>query len=399
MLQYHLMGNSPKRNIFVSIPTEEHAERLKLEGVLAYAHEKKGSKWNVQPDPGGLVTHVAKNHRRYGIDGIIAYVADDRTRRTLSRVSCPCVLIEDQHLPSKPITGKRLVTLICDHFEEGHKAAEYFLARHFTNFAWVDQTVRTQWAALRKAGFRSALRKQGLDCRCYEPPKGHAIRSNFALELPVLCDWLRALPRPCALLACRDSRARQVIMAADEAGIPIPEGLAVLGVDNDEIICTTSIPSMSSIATSDRAIGYNAGRILNELMTDKAAGRIVRSAHSHVVTRLSTDTESLADPVVAKALQYVRQHLSENFDAETLAMHVNYPRHALQSRAEKILGITLGREIRRIRLAAATTMLISSTLSVEEIAQRCGFTGTSHLSMRMKEAYGITPLAYRKRNA
>lgn len=390
------MGNHPKKFVFVSIPTEEHAERLKLEGVLAYAHDKKGSRWNIQLDPGGLIEHIAKHPRHFGIDGIIAYVENNQMRQTLAKSSCPCVLIEDLLLPAAPASGRHLVTLVCDHFEEGRRAAAYFLARHFKNFAWVGPTVRNQWASQRLSGFKSVLRENGIACHCYPAPRGDAAY-NFALELPSLSGWIQSLPRPCALFACRDSRARQVIIAADEMGIPIPEGLAILGVDNDEIICTTTNPSLSSVCTSDHTIGYAAGRALNKLISENAPGCVIRSNHTHIITRLSTDTEAVSDPLVAKALQYAREHLAEDLDAEKLAQKIHYPRHALQTRAERSLGITLGREIRRIRLAAATTMLVSSNVGVEEIARRCGFSGTSHLSLRMKEAYNTTPLAYRKR--
>ena len=388
------MNGKGKKTIFVSIPTEERAERLKFEGVLAYAHEKLGEKWNLQTDPGGLLPCVIQG-KRMTFDGIIAYVTSARTRALLSQVKCPVVLIEDLNEPSSPLERRNATTLVVDHFEEGRKAAEYFLERHFTHFAWVGPTRRAAWADRRKDGYAATLSAHRHRVHAYPPVTGEA-RDNFAVEITRLSKWLANLPRPCAVFVCRDARARQVISAAAEAGLPMPESLAVLGVDNDEMTDTTVVPALSSIDTSDRVIGYTAGRILNELMLKRARGRVIRTHHPHIITRRSTDSDAIDDVLVRETLDYARKHLSEDLSAAALAQRANLPTHALQRRAEQALGITLGREIQRIRLAAALTRLTGSDKSVDTIARECGFVSTSYLSQRMKEAYGTTPLRFRR---
>lgn len=389
------MTQSNRKTVFVSIPTVERAERLKFEGVLSYAHDKTGCKWHLQVDPGDLIPHVLSNFDRFNFDGIIAYVTSSRIRADLARIQCPMVLIEDQQTPPAPLVGNGRITLICDHVIEGKRAARYFLDRHYTEFAWVGPTHATKWADERKHGFIAELQKHGMSCHCYQRPKGEA-KDNFAVELPTLAQWLKKLPRPCAVFVCRDARARQVITAATEIGIPIPEGLAILGVDNDEIICTTTEPSLSSITTSDHSIGYSAGRALNQLILGRSAGGIIRTRHPQVVTRMSTDAEAVSDAYVQRALQYVRQHLAEKFTAKDLAMKVGIPAQALQAKCEKALGITLGKEIQRIRINAAACQLSNTQKSVEQIAGECGFICTSYLSLKMKEYFDATPLQYRK---
>lgn len=383
------------KTIFVSIPTNERAERLKFEGVLDYAHGKPGCKWRLEIDPGGTLPRVAADFRRFSFDGVIAYVTDRTTRALLAGLRCPRVLIEDLEEPSKPVAGNKSVSIVCDHFEEGRAAARYFIERHHTRFAWVGPTHVTQWAERRRDGFVDALRESGFGCACYRPPKGEA-RNNFSLEIQKLAAWLGALPRPCAVFACRDVRARQVIAAANEADIPVPEGIAVLGVDDDEIVCQTTDPSISSITTSDHDIGYAAGQELDSLLRGRSRGHVRRTKSPGIVTRLSTDIEAVGDAYVAKALQYVRQHLNEPIDADRLAALVGLPSHALQARAEHAFGITLGREIQRIRLRTAAALLSGSDESVESIAETCGFASTSYLSLRMRKFYGKTPLQYRR---
>ena len=189
-----------------------------------------------------------------------------------------------------------------------------------------------------------------------------------------------------------------MLTAAEQAKIPVPAELAVLGVDDDEVLCTTSSPSLSSIPTFDRSLGYAAGRALNELLLGRAKGRIIRTRHTKVVTRHSTDTEVLSDIFVAKALDWARKHLNEKLTADNLAAHARCSKPYLQERTELVLGITLAAAIRRLRLTAAKELLTTTDLPISEISTRCGFPCVSHFAVLMKEACGLTPLAYRKRN-
>lgn len=384
-----------RTSIFVSIPTVERAERLKFEGVLAYAHEKTGPEWQIQADPGGLLTDIVKDPRRFNIDGIIAYVTDDKTRSVLSRSKCPTVLIEDLNEPGHPIAGKNILTLICDHFAEGKAAATHFLNLRFSNFAYVGPTHPTPWADIRQHGFSETVAAKGFGCAVYPRPS-KAARDNFALEIEHMATWFKTLPKPCAVFAYRDTRARQCLYAAKTIGIPVPESLAILGIDNDEITCTTTRPALSSVATADRTIGYDAGRLLNRLILKRGCGRVIRTSHQHVVARQSTDITAISDRIVATSIQFAKSHLQDDLTAEAIARHINYSKGSLQRRFHDVLGVSLAAEIRRLRLARTCALLLETDKSVEEIAQECGFAGTSHLCKLMKETYGATPHVFRK---
>ena len=208
------------------------------------------------------------------------------------------------------------------------------------------------------------------------------------------------LPRPCAVFAAHDIAARGVLAAARNAGLMVPGDIAVLGIDNDEVMCTTASPALSSIPTGDRSLGFAAGRVLNELILRRArGGRVIRVVHRRVISRLSTDTDAIADPLVALTLRYARTHLFSRLDAATLARRVNYSKLMLQMRVERALGHSLGEEIRRLRLSAAAELLAETDKPIAEVAEACGFTSVSHLALRVREAFGLTPLAYRRQNA
>ncbi|MGN0832883.1 MAG: substrate-binding domain-containing protein [Kiritimatiellia bacterium] len=358
-----------RRKVLVSIPTEQHAERLKLEGVLKFAHEKSGDRWDVVIDVGGRLHPDA--------DGIIAYVTSPVHRRKLLAAHRPTILIEDLTEQKRPSRRTDVVTLLCDHKAEGRTAGRYFLDRHFRNFAFVG--TGDEWSDLRRDGYCETVGNAGFDCPS------------------VSIDEIGDLPRPCAVFAAHDILARLILTKAEELGIAVPDELAVLGVDNDEVMCTTSAPALSSIPTFDRSLGYAAGRALNELFLHRAGGRIIRTRHTHVVSRASTEKDAVSDPFVARTLSWIRQHLSGKLDAATLARQIGYSRHMLQIRVEKALGVTLGEQIRRMRLAAAEGLLLHTDRPIAEVAASCGFTSASHLALRFRQAHGMTPLKFRRK--
>lgn len=373
------------QSILVAMPTGSHSERMKLEGILQYAHEKSGARWDLELDLGGILGKLVRGTARARYDGIIAYVRSDAERRSLLALNHPLVLIEDLSVPAAFSRRRNVVTLLCDHEAEGRTAASYFLARRYRNFAYVGDEEDSEYNALRQKGFTDAVRAAGFTVRPFDG----------TTPLP---DWLRTLPRPCALFAVHDLRARKVLAAADQAQVAVPRELAVLGVDDDAVLCTTSTPTLSSIPTFDASLGYAAGRALNEILLKRARGRVIRTRHTQVVTRHSTDDEAISDIFVSKALGWARNHLNEKLTADRLAAYVRCSKPYLQERTELALGVTLAAAIRRLRLTTATELLTTTDLPVSEISRRCGFACISHFAVLMKDVYGLTPLAYRKRN-
>lgn len=371
------------RNILVTLPTINRPERLKLDGILAFAHKQHAPAWRVELDFGALSGHPARLAAK-DYDGIIAYVESDVRRDELLATGTPLVLIEDIFQPMRFPSARHVVTLLCDHVAEGRAAADYFLSRHFRNFAWLGPRHTADWSAARRDGFAARLRKKGFDC------------ALMGTGRRTLSDELRTLPRPCALFCAHDFLAREALGAAIDAKIAVPGELAILGMDDDVAICTTAAPAISSLPTGDFRLGHAAGRIMNELLRHTPGGRVIRFACRHVTSRLSTDADAISDPFVAAALRHVRNHLDGKLDAATLARKVGYSKHMLQIRTERALGHTLGEEVRNLRIAAAHDLIVETDRPIAEIADMCGFTSVSHLAVRFKETYGTKPLALRK---
>lgn len=382
------------KRILVSVPTATHTQRLLLEGILRYAKEKRGDAWMLQLDIGGFARQRLHDLPGWNCDGVIAYLDNPRMRKNALSFRLPTVLIE----PYPPVCRTRradVVSFVCDYAGEGETAARHFLERHFKSFACIGTAEPTPWGERRCAGFAAAVRRAGRPCAVY-PSLSSAELNDFALEMPQLMKWLQALPRPTALFVAHDIRARQVLTAANAAGISVPHHLAVLSVDNDELVCETATPPLSSIPTGDLSLGYACGRALEELICKRASGRTIVTRHTRVVSRASTDLTACDDALVSQTLTWARSHLSEDLSADKLARRINYSKRMLQIRTQKALGTTLGDEIRKMRLSSAADLLVNTKLPVADIAAACGFTNVSHLSMRLLQAYHLTPLALRQ---
>lgn len=383
-----------KRNIIVSIHTASHTQRERVEAILDFTKTKPGDVWRLHLDSVGITPQRMLDLSNWRGDGIIALVTDETIDRFLEANLPLVALIHDLTPKMKAIRRTNVSFIVNDHAEEGRTAARYFLERHFTSFAYISTANPTPWGRERGNGFCETLARAGFTCHVY-PGASEEERADLALELPKLVRWISALPRGTAVFAAHDLRARQVLLAADEAGLNVPNELALLGVDNDTVICETASPALSSIPTDNRADGILAAQLLEDMMVSSKPGTIVTTRHTSVMTRASTDIDAVTDPFVARALDWIRRNPAARLDAETLAKKIHYSSQLLRNRVKNALGTTLAEEIRCIRLKAAVDLITTTKRPIAEIAESCGFTSASHLGLRIREAYGKTPLELR----
>ena len=385
------------RRILVVIPTSTYTQRQLLEGLLSFAHEKTGIPWHLHLDLNDLSDQHLKDLKSWRCDGIVAYILSGRERRNFIATGLPSVFIEPTLPGTSSQTPKNIVTFVNDHAAEGCTAAEYFLNRHYRNFAYIGTAKPTVWSNERQHGFTTRLAEDGLAPMIYEPPPLKE-QNDFAMESKRLHRWLRKLPRPTALFCVHDRRAQQVIATARAAGVRVPEDIAVLGVDNDELLCEMTAPAISSIPVGDHARGRMVGEALDALIERRETPRVHISRHTSVITRRSTDANAIDDAFLAKAFAYIKTHMAERPTIDMIATAAGCSRTFLNKRAQCVLGHSLGREIARINLDRAINLLRSTSKTVEDVAIECGFCGASHLGTRMKESLGITPNACRRGN-
>lgn len=272
-------------------------------------------------------------------------------------------------------------------------AADHFLERGFRHLAFCGDP-QFSWSTRRSERFVSLVRSAGRSCAIYEP-RDRSPTSD--LEVDEIAKWLAALPKPVGVFACYDNRGQQVLEACRRAELAVPEEVAVLGVDNDEVLCGLSPPPMSSVILNPRRVGWDGAALLSRMMRGETLEQVAHLIPPiGIATRQSTDILAVADPRIAAALRYIREHACERIRVSDVLRQCPMARRALEMRFKKLTGRTPRQEILRVQLNRAKELLIGTELAMSEIAERTGFS-PDYLSEVFKANEGLVPSAYRRR--
>ncbi len=208
---------------------------------------------------------------------------------------------------------------------------------------------------------------------------------------------MTVLPKPVALYCSDDDLAVDVITRCTFLGFAVPDEIAVLGTQDDPALCREVIPGLSSVNLPYHKVGYEAMRQVDQwLKRGKVPASPVAIAPSHVTVRPSTDMLALPDPQIVKAVRRLREECCENPDLNDVARHAGLSLRVMQLRFKELLGHTPGEELRRARLERVKQLLRETSMTLDEIADRCSFANANTLCEQFKKQTGITPGAYRK---
>jgi LacI family transcriptional regulator len=329
-------------------------------------------------------------------DGIIGYTWDVNLVKAIVNLGCPAVI---RGLDEPTLKAYCIVT---DQAAIARTAVEYFRELGFRRFAYCgfDDMI---WSEQRGEHFRRIVAESGFNFKTYmyKQPKTKRLRTPDK-EQVIIAKWLVSLPKPVAVMAGNDDRSQDVLAACKIAEINVPSEVAILGVDNDELICGLSYPQLSSIALSTQRAGYEAAQVLGKLMDGQKVAvneREVLVSPLHVVTRQSTDIMAIEDKQVAKAVHFIRNHSNEVIQVGNVVEAAGLSRRTLEQRFRKILGHSVLEEIKYARVNQMTKMLIETNLSISQIAWSLGFPYTNNISRYFKQQKGISPLEYRRKYA
>jgi LacI family transcriptional regulator len=197
-------------------------------------------------------------------------------------------------------------------------------------------------------------------------------------------------------MAANDARARHVLEACRRLGLSVPEDVAVIGVDNDELICNLAYPPLTSIVQGTEEIGHRAAELLDRLMNR----RVRKATHLlvdpvGVITRESTDLVATEDVVASTSLAFIRQHACQGIQVADVARAADVSRSTLDARFRRVVGRSVHDEIQRIQLSAAQQLLTTTNLPVEEVAQRAGFSSAQYMNAVFQRLLGQSPGRYR----
>jgi LacI family transcriptional regulator len=320
--------------------------------------------------------------KEWKVEGVIARV-DQPAFADMLVASKHCVVNAASVLERKGLAQ------VCEDNEAvGRLAAEHLLDRNFRYFACLVHSDHIS-SVRRRRGFVNVAQSKGIEPAC---PDGW-------MDDATLSAWLKGLPKPLGLYTDTDPVAIRVTRICRESGIRIPDQVALVSNDNDQLICDFARPTISSVDMNAQRIGFEAGMLLERMLNGEAPpAEPVFIPPKGVVTRRSTDALAIDDPDVAAAARFIREHAAEPIGVRDVLDEVPTSRRWLEKRFRRVVGHSLLDEIRRVRVNRAKDLLVMTDFPMPEVARRCGFQSAVRLSTVFHALEGTTPMAHRRRS-
>ena len=363
------------------------AGRNGLTGIFDFVNE--GHDWSIRflQNPGDSADGMLPAALRGGVDGVIVSprAMTPGIRRLLDR-PVPVVMV---HNPGGgvPRHGPRFSLLKNDDRSVGRLAAEYLLSKsRFRSYAFIPTPSPTTWSDERLAGFAEALSAKGM------------APVVWSAERQPLGDFLKSLRKPAAVLGATDLEAIDALAACRKLRIDVPSRVAVLGVDDDELMCEATKPTLSSVRTDDVALGRRAAEELAFLMSAKGPlppREAILVPPAGVSERNSTRTVPPAGYLIQEALSFVRRHVNEGIGVDDVVRHLHVSHSLVRARFRQVYGKSLRDVILDLRIRTAASMLLRTKASVHAIARKTGFSSDAHFVRLFRKKTGSTPSDYR----
>jgi LacI family transcriptional regulator len=363
----------------------EHARGV-VRGVGEAAKTRRSWAIRLAGDIGGFIYRMLE----WNPHGIITNAADDQSIAMLGDLGIPVVNFSG----AKP--EPTFPTVRIDDHRVGSAAAEYFLNLKLVDFAfWLDNP--EGYAMRRKEGFFSALRAAGVaDSHLHFLAPVNTL--DWQARDRTFGDWMAGLPKPVGLLAGNDLQAYYLCDIARDIGLDIPNEIALLGVDNDSLICELATPSLSSMRIPSRAVGAAALAVLADLLEGRPAPtEPIRHPPRGIVSRGSTDMLAIDDADIVAAVRFIREHATEGISVPDVLRAVPLSRRTLERRFSEIFGRSPAAEIQRVQLERVKRLLENSNTTMSEVARQSGFCSAQYMAHICRKRMGMSPSRYRRR--
>lgn len=380
------------RKVALLIETSREYGRGVLRGVVRYA--RLHGPWAFYITPGDF-EQALPEMKHWGGTGIIARIETQKVADAILATGLPVIaldLSEKQLAPDNPLS--KICELATDSYHSAQLAAIHLLERGFRHYAFVGISDRI-WSKRRRDSFVKHIKQMGFKTHVYEPPKNKQDR-EWGREQKFMAEWLKSLPKPIGLMACNDDRGRDVLEACRAANIGVPEEVAVVGVDNDSLLCELANPPLSSVVLNAEHGGFEAAALLDRLMSGRVTSpeRIIVEP-LQVVTRSSTDVVALEDLEVAHAVRYIHENAGRPIKVKDIVNALGISRRTLEIRFRRSIGKSMNEKIQQAHLDRAKRLLLETDLPLPKVAEAAGYNSTSYLAVVFHEAFGMTPAKFR----
>ena len=383
------MSSKHVPRIAILMDTATTWSRTIIEGIGRYTDEH-GS-WDIFLEPRGFdQPHYVPDG--WQVEGVIARIHQREMYERLAKRNIPVVNVSNIRI--KGIETPRVVP---DEPAFVRMGMDHLLGLGLKHFAYCGDPGRI-YTAQRIRTFGDTIREMAGECHIYRRGKGVTARSSWREQLADRGRWLQSLPKPVGVITWGVTQARRVSDACRMIDIHVPEEVAIVSVDYDDLINTMSRPALTGLRWPTRRQGYMAASLLDRMMRgEKVSNEPILLQPLGVAPRESTDMLAVSDHRLRQALRYIREHACEGIDVGHVLKNVPMARRTLERRFVYWVGRSPAAEIRRLRLERARQLLTDTTIPIADIASAAGWKYVEHMIPAFKDAFGQTPLQYRKR--
>ena len=377
---------SPPR-IALLVPAWNEYGRGIIEGVWQYAQQHGPWLLEMQPGEPDESTYMP---RGWAGDGMIASVQTRRLATKLKTLGVPVVNVsgsrrEGIDFPRVTSDAKEVVRMAVAHLREKRLKHIAFCGepqRPFLDF----------WSE----AFRSVMAEDGMEAVIYQESARIGPRAGIEARQNDRRRWIESLPKPVGIIGWATSICRLLAMACTEIGVKVPEEVAILSLETEDLLGKVVHPPLSGVDIPVRRIGYEAAAQLDCMLHGKAADpHEIELKPLGVTIRQSTDLVACADPQVQQVLRFIRDHAHEGIDVRAVLKAVPMARRSLERRFQDLIGRSPAEEIRRVKINKVRHLLDTTGMSIPDIAEACGFNYVEHMIPVFKKHHGNTPSRYR----
>lgn len=382
------------RKVLVALWMNGMPGRTHLTGVFRYAN-KRGWNIHILQNASELTPDIVRSAEQDRTDGFIIGIRPDNKSvvRMIARSTVPVVSIDIPEYCRRPNS----VLVRNDDRAIGALGAQHFLSLgNFNSFGFVPDLRNRIWSTDRLAGFSEQLAKCKRVPHVFTSPLKEA-RAGHTADRTALMQWLKELPKPASVMVAWDTRAMDVMNACRSAHLKIPEQIAVLGVDDDELLCENATPPLSSIKPNFDDVGFRAAEALESLMNRRSSASVIFCNPIAVTERESTKSISPAVHLVNRALAFIKTNACKGARISDVVEHLGVSRRLADLRFHEIHGCSIGAALEERRLFEVKRLLASTSRPVRQIAVSCGYANPNRLSHVFTQRFGISIRDWRNR--
>ncbi|VAX38275.1 hypothetical protein MNBD_PLANCTO02-1952 [hydrothermal vent metagenome] len=388
-----ILQNQLIRTVSLIVTPDDSWGRGVIRGAVDFANNH--AHWRLRIFPPENIRHLNKQTDWLG-DGVVALIGSSAMAEKLLAFGIPVVDLDTVVLER---TGKLFGHVITNDFQRAQFALDHFQEKGILNFAGYAPPSQ-RYSHVRMNIFQKKVEKEGLHCDMFQyKSRRHWWKLRVEEQQEFILPWLKSLPERTGVFTPDAHQARQLSETCQFNDVRIPEQIAIIAGDMDELLCSVSQPPLTSILLASQQHGFEAVQLLQRMMEGNAAPKNpIQINPLRVIPRASTDVLYLDDPLIVQAIYYIRNHACKGIDVSDVLKEVPISRRAMELKFKQLIGHTPAQEIKRVKLDKAKEMLIETKSSVDLISRVCGFSNATQFCVIFRKQFDETPLSFRKRN-